>query len=799
MATSGDREVLPHLRNLFQTALGAHQAGRLTEAESLYHRLLKEQPSQPDILNLLGVVAMETGRYEIAVDCISRALESRPRAPDYHYNLGLACLSQGKNTDAEKRFRAATELKPSYAEAHNNLANVLKEQGKSEEASKHYRIALDVYPNHPGANSNLATLLEELGDNDEALIYYTKTVQTEPEVAEARFNLANILRKLGKLHEAVDEYTKATALGLESADLYFNLGVTFQQLEQYDAAIDSYEEALRIEPHRVSALNDLGQSLVKLSRWQDAIMYFERAVTLDPDCVESRLNLGRALFLSERYESAFEIFRAAIALKPDSAEAHSALGSALRDLRQFTAATESFRRAISIQPDLIVAHIGLGAALKEQGLIDEALASIRQTLEIKPDREGHSSLIHIMHCHPDFDAAAILEEARKWNDSHARSLSVRQASYYNDRSPERRLKIGYLSPNLRRHPVGYFLDPVFAAHNKEEFEIIVYSSVERPDELTDRFITHADQWRDVLNVDDESLAEIVNEDRVDILVELDGHTHGNRLLTIARRPAPIQLCGGGHIGTTGVDGVDYLITDQFQTPVGSDIFYSENLLRLPDGYVCYAPPDYAPAVSGLPARDRGYVTFGCYNNIWKITNQVVQLWAEVLKALPDSKIRLQTHALDDSGTHNRICDLFESHGIESSRIELQGFVRHASLLRNYGLIDIALDPFPYSGGLTTCEALWMGVPVITLSGETFAGRHSTSHLSNVGLREFIAETQDDYITVSTDLARDLDRLETIRASLRERMTASPLCDGVRYTRNLEAAFRDLWRKWCGEF
>jgi predicted O-linked N-acetylglucosamine transferase (SPINDLY family) len=431
-------------------------------------------------------------------------------------------------------------------------------------------------------------------------------------------------------------------------------------------------------------------------------------------------------------------------------------------------------------------------------LLDEALASMRQTLAIKPDSGRHSALIHTMNCYPDFGAAAILEEARQWNESHARFLSVRQTSFYNDRSPERRLKVGYLSPDLRRHPVGYFLHPVFAAHNKKEFEIVAYSSVETRDDLTDRFITHADQWRDVANVDDETLAEMVNEDRIDILVELAGHTYGNRLLTVARRPAPVQLCGGGHIGTTGVDGVHYLISDQFHTPVGSDVFYSEDLLRLPDGYVCYAPPEYAPAVSGLPARDRGHVTFGCYNNIWKITSQVVQLWAEVLKALPDSKIRLQMVAFAESITRNRICDLFESHGIHSSRIELEGHVGHASLLRNYGLIDIALDPFPYSGCLTTCEALWMGVPVITLSGETFTGRHSTSHLSNVGLKEFITETEDDYVTVSTDLARDLDRLETIRGSLRERMAASPLCDAVRYTRNLEAAYRGLWREWCGE-
>jgi predicted O-linked N-acetylglucosamine transferase (SPINDLY family) len=692
--SSGDSDFLPHLRELFEMAFSAHQAGRLSDAESLYRKLLDEQPNQTDALNRLGVLAIQTGRYEVAVDCISRAIKFRPRTPDYHYNLGLAYLNQGKKSDAELQFRTATELKPDYAEPHNNLAILLRDQGRTEEA----------------------------------LIHFRKVVELEPSAGEARFNLTNALRNVGKLSEAVDEYKKAIALGFSSADLYCLLGVTYQQMEQFDAAINSFEHAVE--------------------------------------------------------------------LNPGFAEAQFALGSAQKHLNQFAASSESYRRALSINPGWFEAHVGLNITLKSQGLLNEALENMRDTLALKPDAECHSGLIHTLNCDPNCSAEELLEEGRRWNDCHVDSLQTSRYRYSEDRSPERRLRIGYLSPDFKRHPVGFFFRSVFVEHNRAEFEVIAYSSVEARDDLTVMFAESADRWRDVEKLDNDALADMVNEDGVDILIDLAGHTYGNRLLTLALRPAPIQLCGGGHIGTTGVDGVDYLISDQFHTPAGSEKFYSEILLRLPDGYICYEPPDYAAEVKDLPARDRGYVTFGCYNNLWKVTPQVVEVWSEILSSLPGSRVRLQSAALAEDITRNRIHSLFDSHGIDSSRVELVGSVGHSVLLDNYGLIDIALDSFPYSGGLTTCEALWMGVPVITLSGEAFASRHSTSHLSNVGLEGFIAKTKEEYISVATSLARNLDYLEATRETLRSRMAASPLCDYVGYTRNLEAGLRDLWRRWC---
>jgi predicted O-linked N-acetylglucosamine transferase (SPINDLY family) len=400
-----------------------------------------------------------------------------------------------------------------------------------------------------------------------------------------------------------------------------------------------------------------------------------------------------------------------------------------------------------------------------------------------------------MHYTPGFDAEALYAEARRWASAHAEALRE-QRGYANDRSPNRRLRIGYVSSDLRQHPVGFFFAPVFTHHDKQAFELICYAGVRHPDALTAQFRACADRWHEVTALTDEALAEQIRADRIDILVDLSGHTRGHRLLTFARKPAPVQVTAGGHYDTTGMTAIDYLISDRFHTPVGAERYFSETLIRLPHDYICYGPPDYAPAVAPPPLSREGQVTFGCFNNLAKVTPEVIALWAKILQALPGSRLRLQTRELGDAATCARYHALFKDQGVAASCIELQGHIPHRQLLAAYSEIDIALDPFPYSGGLTTCEALWMGVPVITLTGHCFAGRHSTSHLANVGLPELITTTPEAYVAVAIALAQDTDRLTTLRQDLRERLSTSPLCDAKGYTRALEAAYRGMWEKYC---
>jgi predicted O-linked N-acetylglucosamine transferase (SPINDLY family) len=358
------------------------------------------------------------------------------------------------------------------------------------------------------------------------------------------------------------------------------------------------------------------------------------------------------------------------------------------------------------------------------------------------------------------------------------------------------LKIGYVSPDFRDHVVGLNLLPLFREHDRDRFEIIAYSNVLRPDATTERFQRYAAVWHNIRQLSDEALAEQIRADRIDILFDLAGHTARNRLLVFARKPAPVQITWAGYVGTTGLAAMDYLLADRHEVPPGAERYYRERVLRMPDGYVCYDPPAYAPPVGPLPALGRGRATFGCFNNPAKITPQVIEAWAGILRRLPGARLVLKFKGWSDPCVARRFTAMFAAEGIEPQRLEMLGHSPHVELLAEYGRIDLALDSFPYSGGLTTCEALWMGVPVITCPGETFASRHSLSHLSTVGLTETIASDWDEYVELAVALAGDLPRLAALRAGLRERMAASPLMDAPRFARNIEAAYRAMWRRWC---
>jgi predicted O-linked N-acetylglucosamine transferase (SPINDLY family) len=409
----------------------------------------------------------------------------------------------------------------------------------------------------------------------------------------------------------------------------------------------------------------------------------------------------------------------------------------------------------------------------------------------------HSNLIFHCHYSPTYGPLVLLRLARQWNDRHARSLAARRKPHRNDRNPDRRLRVGYVSGDFRVHPVGWFMTPVFAAHDRSAVEIFAYSASAYADDLTCRLRTSAGHWREVAGLSDSDLSAQVRDDRIDILVDLSGHTARHRLLALAEKPAPVQVTAVVP-GTSGVEAIDYFLSDRFETPPGSEAHFSEAVIRLPDGFHCYGPPDYAPDVAPLPAGANDAVTFGCFNNLAKVTASVVALWAKVLAAVPGSQLLLKTKALDDPDAQAWYRELAAAAGIALDRLMLAGGSPHAELLAAYGTIDITLDPFPYSGGLTTLESLWMGVPVVTLSGETFAGRHSTSHLGNIGLPELISATPEEYVAIAAGLADDRDRLVDLRATLRARLAASPICDAKRYTRNLEAAYRQMWHAWCAK-
>lgn len=382
----------------------------------------------------------------------------------------------------------------------------------------------------------------------------------------------------------------------------------------------------------------------------------------------------------------------------------------------------------------------------------------------------------------------------EWDKQHGVPLQAEWQGHDNIPDAEKQLRIGFISPDLGRHPVGYFISNLLK-YKKSSIKFICYSN-RAPDDLTEYLMKLSDQWHDVRGISDATLTERIRSDQIDILIDLSGHTAGNKLLVFARKPAPIQVSWAGYMGTTGLSAIDYLIADHHHAPKGVDQYYSEKLIRLPNGYVSYEAPNYSPVVSTSPFEKNSFITFGCFNNPAKINERVLKIWNDILQAVPNSRLILKYRHMDAKGNRDRIFRQICTQGVTESRLTLEGYSQHIELFSRYNDIDVALDTFPYSGGLTTCEALWMGVPVITLPDETFASRHTLSHLTNLGLPDMVAQNSCDYIDIAVKLASDVNRLKKIRYGLRVKMSQSPLCDGETFAADFNYAMRQIWKEWC---
>jgi predicted O-linked N-acetylglucosamine transferase (SPINDLY family) len=392
----------------------------------------------------------------------------------------------------------------------------------------------------------------------------------------------------------------------------------------------------------------------------------------------------------------------------------------------------------------------------------------------------------------------IFAESRQWETNHAVLGTARKIDQAHDRDPERRLRIGYVSPNFRRHSVSYFLSPLIAGHDHRLFEVFCYAQVANPDNVTKRFRRLADGWCSTVGMTTSAIADRIRNDGIDILVDLAGHTANNRLLVFAERPAPVQVTWLGYPNTTGLSAMDYRLTDAVADPEGpGDNLHTETLIRLPAGFLCFTPAPETPPVTDPPVLANGHVTFGSFNNPSKVTASVVASWARILEAVPGSRLLLKNRSLADDGTRQRYSALFAERGISEERLIFHAWIASMSgHLGAYGRIDIGLDPFPYNGTTTTCEALWMGVPVITLQGDRHASRVGASILKTVGQGEMIADSVDDYVDAAVKLAENTDALTSLRRDLRPAMAASPLWDAAGFTRDVESAYRDMWRRWC---
>lgn len=590
---------------------------------------------------------------------------------------------------------------------------------------------------------------------------------------------------------ALQGETRKVSMHSSRIDQTFTSALQDHQAGRLAEAEQAYRQILRQQPEHSDSLHLLGVIAFQTGNLEPALALIQRAVALRPDGAIYRSNLGQVLERLGRIEDAARAYEAAIELDPNYAEAFNNLGHVLERQDRLAEAETNYLKAIALNPEYAEPHTNLGNVLKDRGELDEAIAAYRRAIALRPDLSLlHSNLLLTLHYHPGYSPAELADEHRVWAERHVAPLAPARRPHGNEPDPDRRLRIGYVSPDFREHAVARYILPVLQRHDRRQVEVYAYSDVTRPDGLTELMRARCDRWRDVAAISDAALADAVREDRIDILVDLAVHSGRNRLLTFARKPAPVQVTYLGYCSTTGVDAIDYRLTDRFLDPPGEDLsHYVERSIRLPDCYWCYSAPDRLP----IGEREPGPPTFGCLNNFAKVTAPTLELWMELLRRVPAARLLLYARA---DRHRDRVREALRRAGLAATRVSFVAWQALEDYLQTYRRIDVALDPFPYGGGTTTCDALWMGVPVVSLTGRTAVSRGGSSLLSNIGLERLVAASKEQYVDLAAGLIGDLDGLGTLRRELRGRMEASPVMDTQGFTQSLEAAFRDMWRSWC---
>ncbi len=712
------------------------------------------------------------GRLDEAMQCYLDAVRIAPNPARAHLNRGNVLLLQGDLDGALAAFRTALDHQPDYAGAYYNIGNALLGNRQFDEAVASYRSALQINPDYAEVHCSLGVALKELGQLDEAVASFQKALQIDPGLVEAQTNLGNIIGS------------------------YYSAGILALKSGKPAEAVANFRKVLLIEPNLVEAHHNLGNALNELGQLGNAAASYQHALEINPDFAEAHCNLGTALQGLRKFREAAASYRKAIEINPVYAEAHFNMGNLLKDTGQLDKAVQSYRRAVEINPDLFQAYNNLGLALQELGQLDGATASYRRALEIKPDFvDTLDNLLLSLNYSASHSPAQFLEQARQYGSVVAAMAGARFTNRQCSAQPER-LRVGLVSGDLREHSVGHFLEGLLAHVDPSRIELVAYPTHHAEDSLTARIRPHFSAWQPLFGKNDEAAARLIHADEVHVLLDVSGHTEHNRLPVFAWKPAPVQATWLGLPTTTGMAEIDYVLGDPHAIPPEFKDHFSETVWRMPDSYLCLTAPDSSVKVAALPARSTGFVTFGSFNNLTKMNDRVVAAWARVLNSVPDSRLLLKTKQLGIAVLRESTLRRFAACGIASDRLILTDILASRDdHLATYNKVDIALDTFPYPGVTTSAEALWMGVPVLSLRGDRFLSRTAESIARIAGLPDWIAADEDEYVAKAVAFSSDLDRLAALRANLRQQVLASPLFDAPRFARNFEDALWGMWTRY----
>ncbi len=775
--------------------------GNLEEAAAAYRQAIRQNQGYAEAHLNLGYVLMQQKNLDEAKNRLQQALALNRQLFDAYYLLGNIAKTEGKTGEAITHYQRAIQLKPDFETVYPELCQLLFESGQTEAAMHTIQQGISYCPHIARFYFILGDLHDYRKEYAQAEQCFATVVSLQPDFARAYRQLGIAQHRQKKLEEAAESYQKALQIEPDDAVIHNNLGAIFEAQDHFSVAKELYEKALAIDPECVEALSNLGGLQMKTGAPEKALASLRLALEIQPDYAIAHNNLGNVFQNIGQYEDALACYRQALAINPDYAQVHNNISRVFYSLGRYEEGLTSCQRALALDPNDADTLNNLGNYLQESGRFDEALNSYQRALQIKPDfAMAFSNLLFIHNYLLDQPPAQMLAEAQRFGELVA-SKAHPFSAWDTLPDPGRCLRIGLVSADLRTHPVGYFLENVLSAlasTSAGRLEIIAYYNHFAVDALTERLRACCHAWHPVVGLPDETLARQIHADRIDILIDLSGHTAQNRLPMFAWKPAPIQTTWLGYFATTGVSAIDYLIADPYTLPESEERHFSETIWRLPETRLCFTPPAENIEVSPLPALQNGYVTFGCFNSLAKMNDAVVELWAQILTAVPDSKLFLKARQIQEASTQELIFTRYAAHGIGRERLILEGLSPRADYLATYRRVDIALDPFPYTGGTTSAEALWMGVPVLTLAGPRFLSRQGVGLLMNAGLPDWVAQNPEDYVARAAAHAKDVHNLSALRNRLRQQVLASPIFDAPRFAQHFESALRNMWQKWCAQ-
>ena len=723
--------------------------------------------TQPPADEVNALLALHNARRYAEAETRAHALLGRyPKAGFVWKLLGILLYMQGK--DPLLALQKTAQLLPNDAGVHNNLGSALQNRGQFEDAAACYRRALKLKPDFAIAHRNLGNVLVELGQLDGAVASFRRAVKFQPDFAEAHSNLGNALHELG----------------------------------QFDSAAASCRRAVELQPDFAIAHYNLGNALIALGQLDGAVASYRRAVELKPDFAEAYNNLGYALQELGQLDTAAASCRRAVELKPDFAEAHNNLGNTLKALGQLEGAVASYRRAVELKPDFAFAHNNLGLALHALGQPDTALASYRRALEIKPDfADAYGNMLYMHAFTRDIPPESECSLAADWEKialSESERIAARDRAFDYPPRAGRKLRVGVVSAELGQHPVAEFLEPILEHLDRSRFHVTLFPTAVRTESRAARFRELADEYTSLVGLSDEQAADLVRSGRIDILIDTTSHMRGCRLGIFARRAAPVQCHYIGYHGTTGLTEMDWFIADAELLPPGYDSHFREDIWRLPRLRLAYKGDPALPESRWTPSPD-GTIRLGSFNNLTKVREEALGLWAKVMNAIPESRLLLKDRLAEDPAVQNRIRTELGRLGISAGRVEFAAPVPDwAAHMVLYDKLDIALDAIPLNSETTAFDALWMGVPLVALEGNWVGGRMASTILKALGKPEWIAHSDDEYVAIVAALAHDVEGRKALRAAQRALISNSPLCDADGLTRALEDAFGAMFDRWWAE-